>query len=222
MKIAIIGTGNVAKSLGVAISKSNEVIYGSRNPEEAKQKMPGSTVSSIEEAAKSADIIVLAVPFLAAKEAVHEMKKAEEGKILIDVTNPLGKDSRWEKGFNESGAEEIAKHAKDAKVVKAFNTIFAENMKSGKLGENKLTTFIAGDDEDAKSKVMELARSMEMEPIDVGNLEKARFIEPAGILLIELGYGKKLGTGIGLNLIRGQASAEQAEPQPPQPQQDVQ
>ncbi len=220
MKIAIIGTGNVAKSIGESVSKSNEVVYGSRNPEEAKQKIPGANITTIEEAAKSADIIVLAVPFLAAKEAIHEMKKAEEGKIIVDVTNPLGKDSRWEKGFSESGAEEISKHAKGAKVVKAFNTIFAENMKSGQLGSNKLTTFIAGDDEDAKAKVMDLARSMNMEPVDVGPLEKARYIEPAGLLLIELGYGKKLGTGIGINLVRADQASAQAEAQSPeQPQQ---
>ena len=87
-------------------------------------------------------------------------------------------------------------------MVKAFNTIFAENMKTGQVGNEKLTTFIAGDDEDAKAKVMDLARSINMEPIDVGALDKARYIEPAGLLLIELGYGKKLGTGIGINLIK--------------------
>ncbi|MEM0202250.1 MAG: hypothetical protein QXR73_03675, partial [Candidatus Micrarchaeaceae archaeon] len=101
-------------------------------------------------------------------------------------------------------AEEIAKHAKGAKVVKAFNTIFAENMKTGQLGNEKLVTFIAGDDEQAKATVISLAKGMGMDPIDVGPLEKARYIEPAGLLLIELGYGRKMGTGIGLKLVRGQ------------------
>ena len=53
MKIGIIGTGNVAKSIGEALSKSNEVVYGSRKPEEAKQKMPNANVQSIEEAASN-------------------------------------------------------------------------------------------------------------------------------------------------------------------------
>ena len=51
------------------------------------------------------------------EEAVKEMKKAEEGKILVDVSNPMDKNWRWAKGFNESAAEELAKHAKGAKVV---------------------------------------------------------------------------------------------------------
>ncbi len=202
MRIAIVGTGNVGRSLGEALSKSNDVVYGSRRPDEAKSKMGNANVASIDEAAKNADMIILAVPFGAAKEAIHEMHGAEEGKIIVDVSNPLDKNFKWAKGFSESAAEEIAKHAKDAKVVKAFNTIFAENMKTGQVGNEKLTTFIAGDDEDAKAKVMDLARSINMEPIDVGALDKARYIEPAGLLLIELGYGKKLGTGIGINLVK--------------------
>ena len=202
MRIAIVGTGNVGRSLGEALSKSNDVVYGSRRPDEAKSRMGNANVASIDEAAKNADMIILAVPFGAAKEAIHEMHGAEKGKIIVDVSNPLDKNFKWAKGFSESAAEEIAKHAKDTKVVKAFNTIFAENMKTGQVGNEKLTTFIAGDDEDAKAKVMDLARSINMEPIDVGALDKARYIEPAGLLLIELGYGKKLGTGIGINLVK--------------------
>jgi NADPH-dependent F420 reductase len=202
MKIAIIGTGNVGKNLGEAFEKNNEVVYGSRDPESAKAKLNGKNVTTVEEAAKSADVIVLAVPYRAAKESIHEMKNNEKDKILIDVCNPLDEDLKWIKGFHESAAEEIAKHAKGAKVVKAFNTIFAENMRTGQLGNNKLTTFIAGDDEDAKGKVIELARGIGMEPVDVGALEKARYIEPAGLLLIELGYGKKLGTNIGINVVK--------------------
>ena len=203
MKIAIIGTGNVGKSLGEALSKGNEVIYGSRKPEEAKAKLSGANVATIEEASKGAELIILAVPYHSAKEAIHEMKNNEKDKILIDVSNPMDEHMRWAKGFNESAAEEISKHAKGAKVVKAFNTIFAENMKTGQLGAEKLTTFIAGDDEGAKAKVMELARGIGMEPVDVGMLEKARYIEPVGMLMIELGYGKKMGTGIGMKLVGG-------------------
>ena len=215
MKIGIIGTGNVAKSIGEALSKSNEVVYGSRKPEEAKQKMPNANVQSIEEAARNSELIILAVPYEAAKEAVKEMKKAEEGKILVDVSNPMDKNWRWAKGFNDSAAEELAKHAKGAKVVKAFNTIFAENMKTGQLGNEKLATFIAGDDEQAKATVTSLAKSIGMDPVDVGALEKARYIEPAGLLLIELGYGKKMGTGIGLKLVRGQQAQQPQQPQQP-------
>ncbi len=216
MKIAIIGTGNVAKNLGQALSRANnEIVYGSRKPEEAKRKMPNANVQSIEEAAKNSELIILAVPYEGAKEALKEMKKAEEGKILVDVSNPLDKNWKWAKGFNESAAEEIAKHAKGAKVVKAFNTVFAENMKTGMLGQDRLATFIAGDDEQAKATVMNLAKAIGMDPVDVGALEKARYIEPAGLLMIELGYGKKMGTAIGLKLLRGQ------QPQQPSQQQQA-
>ena len=128
--------------------------------------------------------------------------------------------------FSFPAAEELAKHAKGAKVVKAFNTIFAENMKTGQLGNEKLATFIASDDEQAKATVMELAKSIGMDPVDVGALEKARYIEPTGLLLIELGYGKKMGSGIGLKLVRGQQAQQPQQPQqlekPQEPQQSEQ
>ncbi len=202
MRIAIIGTGNVGKNLGTALEKSNEVVYGSRDPKAAKMKLKGKNIIGINDAAKSADIIVLAVPYLAAKETIEKMKESIKGKIIIDVCNPLGPNFEWKKDSQDSAAEEIARQAHGAKVVKAFNTIFAENMRTGKVGENKLTTFIAGDDEDAKNKVMDLARDIGMEPVDVGALKKARYIEPAGLMIIELGYSKNLGTGIGLKLVK--------------------
>ena len=95
------------------------------------------------------------------------------------------------------------------------SSIFAENMKTGQLGNEKLATFIAGDDEQAKATVTSLAKSIGMDPVDVGALEKARYIEPAGLLLIELGYGKKMGTGIGLKLVRGQQAQQPQQPQQP-------
>ncbi|MCL4381079.1 MAG: NADPH-dependent F420 reductase [Candidatus Marsarchaeota archaeon] len=202
MRIAIIGTGNVGRNLGAALEKGNEVVYGSRDPKAAQDKLKGKNITGINEAAKSADVIVLAVPYPAAKEAIEKMKESIKGKILIDVCNPLGSNFEWKKDSQDSAAEEIARHAQGAKVVKAFNTIFAENMRTGKVGENKLTTFIAGDDDDAKDKVMGLARDIGMEPVDVGALKKARYIEPAGLMMIELGYAKNLGTSIGLKLVK--------------------
>ncbi len=202
MRIAIIGTGNVGKNLGAALENSNEVVYGSRDPTAAKTKLKGKNIIGINDAAKSADVIVLAVPYLAAKETIEKMRENIKGKIIIDVCNPLGSNFEWKKDSQDSAAEEIARQAHGAKVVKAFNTIFAENMKTGKVGKDKLTTFIAGDDEEAKNKVMDLARGIGMEPVDVGALKKARYIEPAGIMMIELGYAKNLGTNIGLKLVK--------------------
>jgi 8-hydroxy-5-deazaflavin:NADPH oxidoreductase len=88
-------------------------------------------------------------------------------------------------------------------VVKAFNTQFAQHMDSGRLADQRLTVFVAGDDAEAKRTTMELATAIGFEPIDAGPLANARLLEPLGYLNIQLGYVLGLGTQIGLKLIRG-------------------
>ncbi len=199
MKIAIIGTGNVAKNLGKALSKKHEVIFGSRNPEMAKVDI-NAKVTNIEDAAAQGDIIILAIPYKASDEILQKIKDKARNKVVIDVMNALDENFEWAKGFNESVAEEVAKKLENTKVVKAFNTVFAENMSKGKIGREKLTLLVAGDDEEAKRVVMDLGKEIGFIPVDVGNLKMARYLEPMALLLINLGYNKKLGTAIGIKI----------------------
>lgn len=87
-------------------------------------------------------------------------------------------------------------------MVKAFNTVFAKFMDSGRVDGKQLTAFIAGDDARAKSEVMELARDIGFDAVDSGPLKNARMLEPMAYLNIQLGYGQKMGTDIGFQLIR--------------------
>jgi len=199
VKIAIIGTGNVAKNLGKALSKKHEVVFGSRNPEMAKVDI-NAKVTNIEDAAAQGDIIILAIPYKASDEILQKIKDKARNKVVIDVMNALDENFEWAKGFNESVAEEVAKKLENTKVVKAFNTVFAENMSKGKIGREKLTLLVAGDDEEAKRVVMDLGKEIGFIPVDVGNLKMARYLEPMALLLINLGYNKKLGTAIGIKI----------------------
>ena len=126
-------------------------------------------------------------------------------KILIDCTNPLKPDfSELAIGHDTSAAEEIAKMAPGAKVVKAFNSVFADiyNSESRLFGSRMPTMFYCGDDDGAKSTVAKLIRETGFEPIDAGPLRSARYLEPLAMLMIQLGYGQGMGTNIALNLIR--------------------
>ncbi len=202
MKVAIIGTGHVAQNIGKGLIKKHEVIYGSRNPDEARSKVPKKAkVESMKQAAEEGEVIILAVPYKAAADVIKEIKDSISGKVLVDVTNALNENFEWAKGFSESVAEEIAGIANNAKVVKAFNTVFAENMSKGKIGREKLTLFVAGNDENAKKIVMDLAKDLGFVPVDVGDIKAARYLEPMGLLLIHLGYKRNLGTGIGFKLV---------------------
>src|SRR3712207_34026 len=83
-----------------------------------------------------------------------------------------------------------------AKVVKAFNTVFAQVLGDRATGAAKVQVFYAGDDEAAKRTVRSLIESMGFEPVDAGPLGNARLLEPVGMLNIYLGYGAGLGTDI--------------------------
>jgi predicted dinucleotide-binding enzyme len=137
------------------------------------------------------------------KDAAHSIGKAAEGKILVDVTNMLDKNMDLAIGLTTSGAEELQKLLPRSKVVKAFNAVFAQNRSTGRVGDNTLTAFVAGEDPDAKRTIMGLARELGFEPLDVGSLKSARYLEPMAVLLINLGYGLNMGTNIGYKLVMG-------------------
>ncbi len=203
MEIAIIGSGKVGKSIGTGLLKSgNKVVYGSRNP--AQATVPeGAAKASVEEAAKKAEVIFLAVPYSAVKETIAKLKNAGiAGKTVVDVTNIIGPNMEWAMGFNSSGAEELAKELQGVDVVKAFNTVFAEHMSTGKLNGEKLSLFMAGDNPAAKGKVKQLAEQIGFEACDAGELKNARYLEPLGLLMINLGFGMKMGTRIGFKLVK--------------------
>jgi predicted dinucleotide-binding enzyme len=85
--------------------------------------------------------------------------------------------------------------------VKAFNTVFAAHMDSGRLADQQLTAFVAGDDAGAKQQVLELARGIGFDPLDAGPLRNSRWLETLGFLNIQLGYVVGLGSKIGFRLV---------------------
>jgi len=116
MKIAIIGKGNVGKALGHGLRRTgHEVRYGHRDPKEP-----------VREAAEWGDVIILAVPYRATKDAAEEIGSAADGKVLIDVTNALDQNGKFAAGFTTSAAEELQKLLPKTRVVKAFNTCSLE------------------------------------------------------------------------------------------------
>lgn len=210
MKLAIIGSGNIGKSIGEWASKINyQVIFSAKNElhaqEAAKAAGNHATSASVHRAVESADLILLALPYGAVKELLSDVGPLLKGKILIDATNALTADySGLMLGFTTSAAEEIAKLVPEAKVVKAFNTVFATVYASQnpKIKGNQISVFYAGDNEEAKAKVAELITKMGFDAVDAGPLKAARNLEPMALLNISLGYGLGHGPNIGFSFIR--------------------
>lgn len=183
-KIGIIGSGNVGSALQKGISKAG---YEVRTSNE----------ENVAEIAGGADIVILAVPFTAVDDVIKKLGDTVKGKVLIDATNALTPEYQLAVGFTTSGAEELQKKAPQAKVVKAFNTVFAQNMESGKLNGQTLTAFAAGDDEGAKKQVLDLEKAIGFDAIDAGPLANSRQLEALGYFNIQLGYFLKNGTETG-------------------------
>jgi 8-hydroxy-5-deazaflavin:NADPH oxidoreductase len=192
MKIAIIGKGNVGTALHNGLSHAgHETKFGHRDPAE-----------SVADAAKWGEVIILAVPHSNSNDAIAEIRPYADGKTVIDVMNAVGPKSELAISCTTSTAEETQKKLPKAKVVKAFNTVFAPNQSTGKVGNEKLTAFMAGDDLKAKQTVAQLTRDIGFDPIDCGPLKAARYLEAMGILIINLAYTYSMGIKIGYKLVK--------------------
>lgn len=202
MKIAIIGTGGVGAGLAsVLATTTHEVTVADRKGgTEAAAKLAGLghsvRAAEVRQAVQAAEVVILAVPYGAAAGLAEVADFA--GKIVVDVTNPVKDDfSGLKLGHDTSAAEEIARALPGARVVKAFNTVFAQVYEQGlNFGETPLQTFVAADDADAKAAVIALARDAGFDARDAGPLTNARYIEPLAYLNIQFGYMLGQGTQI--------------------------
>lgn len=193
MKVAIIGTGNMGAGLASTLATAgHEVSIGARDLVKAAALADkighGAVGGGIAAAAKLADVVILALPFGAAAEAI-KLADGLAGKVLVDISNPISADYKeLVIGHTTSAAEEIQKLAPQARVVKAFNTIFAQLLAVESRTGKTLQVFVAGDDAAAKAAVAELAKSIGFEAVEAGALSNSRFIEPIGEMNIHFGY----------------------------------
>ena len=116
--------------------------------------------------------------------------------------NPLGPKMEFAINCATSSAEETQAKLPKAHVVKAFNTVFAPNQSTGKIGNEQLTAFIAGDDSNAKNVVSQLTRDIGFDPVDCGPLKTARFLEAMGNMIINMAYTYGMGNKIGYKLVK--------------------
>lgn len=208
MRIAVIGTGNVGSMLGRRwAQQGHQVAFGSRHPQSDDTKTltlqagPNTQATTPPEAVEDADVVVLATPWDATKEAVQSLGDLA-GKVVVDCTNPLGPDLTLAVGGSTSGAEQIAGWAPGARVVKAFNTTGAKNMGAPIYSGQRLAMFICGDDEDAKKTVTRLADELGFEPIDNGPLKQARYLEAMAAVWIAQAYRQGWGPDFGFAVLR--------------------
>ena len=191
--IAVLGSGNVGRALARGLAAAgHEVTLGTREPDrpelvEWAAGTDGVALADSLAAAGGAELVLVATAWDGTEAALAAVAPALEGKVLVDVTNPLRFTTRLELavGFTDSGGEQVQRWAPGARVVKAFNTVGFELMDHPDLPDGPPTLFLAGDDEGAKAEVATLAADLGWGVHDCGGLVAARLTEPLAMLWIE-------------------------------------
>jgi predicted dinucleotide-binding enzyme len=200
MNVMIVGSGNMARGIGKRlVAGGHEVTVLGKQTADAEEVVADLGANGAAKAGRwgdeiADDIVVLAVYFPDAKAAVEQYGDGLSGKVLVDISNPVNETfDGLVTPPDGSAAQELAALAPGARVVKAFNTTFASTLGEGKVKDQPLDVFLAGDDEEAKAIVAQLVEDGGMRPIDTGPLKRARELEAAGLL--HMSVQDALGSG---------------------------
>jgi len=182
MKIGIIGSGHIgATAARLFVKAGHEIgISNSREGEGLETLISelGSNAKamSIEDAARFGDVVLIAIPF-----GKYETlpPNAFKGKVVIDADNYYpDRDGKYPQLDNDetTSSELIATHLKEARLVKAFNTIWFEHLATqGNTSlplEERRAIFVAGDDSQAKEIVAKLIEEIGFAAVDNGFLHE--------------------------------------------------
>lgn len=191
MQVAIIGAGNVGTALATSLVRAgHDVVIASRDAEDAARAASASgarVAPTNRTAVEGADVVIPAVYATSFAGVAAEIADAVTGRIVVDVSNRIAFGAAGpEIDTASSNAETLADLLPGARVVKAFNTLFATNQVDPVVDGVELDGFVAGDDATAKATVLELVRSIGLRPVDVGPLVRARQLEGLAFLNMAL------------------------------------
>jgi len=197
VKIAIIGgTGTMGRALGKRLSKSHEVIIGSRDPAKARAMaatIEGAKGSDYSTAASECDVAIVAIPFSAVES--QELPGAElSGKLVISVINPM----KFERGLfyygleKGSAAEILSARLPKSRVATAFNNISPEFLTKTEVPS--LDVMVAADSEEIFYEVARIVNSVpNLRPLYAGPLSEAQAVERVTPLMLNLARKNRTG-----------------------------
>ncbi len=178
MKIGIIGAGKIgATAARLFVTAGHDVaISNSRGPESLRQLVhelgPKAAAMSVDETGSFAEIILLAVPWH--MENALPSPERLRGKVVIDAMNPYDPAGGFFDLNGTTSSEIVFKRIPEARLVKAFNTIYYEHLATRGRKElpvqERHAIYLAGDDAQAKQIVANLIEEIGFAPVDTGSL----------------------------------------------------
>ena len=184
--ISIFGKGKMGKAIGDNFSSSGNKVSNSSKTE-------------------LGEIVVLAVPYVAIAGIIQEYSTDLQGKIIIDITNPVDFttfDSLLVPS-DTSAAALIAKQLPNSMIVKAFNTTFSDTLATKKVAnEHQTTVLLASDSQEAKETIIKALENSGLSLLDAGSLKRARELEAIGFLQITLAASEKISWDGGFGIFK--------------------
>lgn len=205
MNIGIIGSGNVAQTLGKGLLEAgHHVTLGTREPDRKElaawrnkhsHHHGKAMVSTTTAAANFGEVIILAVAWHAAEDVLEQIRPELAGKVVIDVTNPLvfsdNEAPALSVGFNMSGGEIVQQSLPDSHVVKTLNIISYANMVQPRYVGGEPIMFYCGNNDSACQQVADLLMDLGWkDTVHLGRIEKSRVLEPLCLLWLEYGVAR--------------------------------
>lgn len=198
MKIGIIGSGDVGKSLGRGLAAiGHNVMIGSQTPESEDLQLwkqgigKHASTSTYADTARYGDILVVAFQWGDADEITRAVRPSSAGKVVIDVTNPLefdGTTPRLAVGHDISGGEILQQLLPDSNVVKTLNYVSHNNMCQPRYYEGTPFMFYCGNNPAAKVSVRNILEGLGWkENADLGDIRQSRILEPLSLLWVTYG-----------------------------------
>jgi len=187
MRIAVIGAGNIGRTLGGKwAAAGHDVVYGVRRPGE-----PGT--AAVADAAAGAEVVVLAVPGAAAKEVVTSLGSELADRVVVDATNDVQGSGKLH------ALEELAD---GAHPVRAFNTLGWENFENPVVGGVTADLLYAAEEGVAKETAETLIRDVGLEPVWVGGVEAFDVVDSVTRLWFTLVFQRGLGRRLAFKVLR--------------------
>lgn len=207
--ISIIGAGNMGTAIaGIAAAGGASVQLLAQDAEKtaaAAATLGAAVVAGAAGDALTGDIVVLALPYPAVAGVLAQYQGQLDGKILVDITNPLdfATFDSLVVPADGSAAQVIAEAVPGARVLKAFNTTFAATLATGGVnGVAPTTVLVAGDDSAAKDALIAVLVAGGVLAVDAGALKRARELEAIGFLQLTLAAAGTTGWTGGFALVK--------------------